>query len=193
VLDLIGEGLTNRQIAERLFLAEKTVKNYVSALLAKLGLTRRVQAAVIVSEIKSDQARRYLGRRATSANAQLASLSGGGGAAAPALALALALATRSPIQRHAPHQHRPAALARPDRAVATEPGGPSGDVVQTAAAPAVRDPDAVVGDAQLQEPAVKTVNLVPGPSTPVLRSQLFTAPTTGSVDTLIRGLRGRCG
>ena len=38
ILDLIGEGLTNRQIAERMFLAEKTVKNYVSSLLAKLGL-----------------------------------------------------------------------------------------------------------------------------------------------------------
>ena len=59
VLDLIGEGLTNRQIAEQMFLAEKTVKNYVSALLAKLGLTRRVQAAVLVSEIKSEQARRH--------------------------------------------------------------------------------------------------------------------------------------
>src|SRR6195952_4508737 len=41
VLDLIGEGLTNRQIAERMFLAEKTVKNYVSHLLAKLGMERR--------------------------------------------------------------------------------------------------------------------------------------------------------
>ncbi|WP_194916395.1 response regulator [Catenulispora rubra] len=59
VLDLIGEGLTNRQIAERMFLAEKTVKNYVSALLAKLGLTRRVQAAILVSEIKSEQARHH--------------------------------------------------------------------------------------------------------------------------------------
>ena len=58
VLELIGEGLTNRQIAERMFLAEKTVKNYVSALLAKLGLTRRVQAAVLVSEIRSGQGRR---------------------------------------------------------------------------------------------------------------------------------------
>ncbi|NUP51720.1 MAG: response regulator transcription factor [Catenulispora sp.] len=57
VLDLIGEGLTNRQIAEQLFLAEKTVKNYVSAMLAKLGLTRRVQAAVLVSEVKSEQQR----------------------------------------------------------------------------------------------------------------------------------------
>jgi two-component system response regulator DevR len=46
VLKLIGEGLTNRQIGEHLDLAEKTVKNYVSGLLAKLGLDRRTQAAV---------------------------------------------------------------------------------------------------------------------------------------------------
>jgi two-component system response regulator DevR len=46
ILELIGEGLTNRQIAERMFLAEKTVKNYVSSLLAKLGMERRTQAAV---------------------------------------------------------------------------------------------------------------------------------------------------
>jgi len=46
VLELIGEGLTNRQIAERMFLAEKTVKNYVSSLLGKLGMQRRTQAAV---------------------------------------------------------------------------------------------------------------------------------------------------
>ena len=52
VLDLIGEGLTNRQIGERLFLAEKTVKNYVSSLLAKLGLERRTQAALKVAELK---------------------------------------------------------------------------------------------------------------------------------------------
>src|SRR6266536_1046985 len=45
VLELIAEGMTNRQIGERLFLAEKTVKKYVSSLLAKLGLQRRVQAA----------------------------------------------------------------------------------------------------------------------------------------------------
>jgi DNA-binding NarL/FixJ family response regulator len=45
VLELIGEGLTNRQIAERMFLAEKTVKNYVSSLLGKLGMQRRTQAA----------------------------------------------------------------------------------------------------------------------------------------------------
>ena len=46
ILGLITEGLTNRQIGERLFLAEKTIKNYVSALLAKLGMERRTQAAV---------------------------------------------------------------------------------------------------------------------------------------------------
>ncbi|TBN58348.1 response regulator transcription factor [Glaciihabitans arcticus] len=46
VLQLIADGLTNRQIGERLELAEKTVKNYVSALLAKLGMERRTQAAV---------------------------------------------------------------------------------------------------------------------------------------------------
>lgn len=45
VLELIGEGLTNRQIAQRMFLAEKTVKNYVSSLLGKLGMQRRTQAA----------------------------------------------------------------------------------------------------------------------------------------------------
>jgi two-component system response regulator DevR len=52
ILNLIAEGLTNRQIGERLFLAEKTVKNYVSALLAKLGMQRRTQAAVFGSELK---------------------------------------------------------------------------------------------------------------------------------------------
>lgn len=49
VLELIGEGLTNRQIAERLFLAEKTVKNYVTSVLAKLGMERRTQAAAWVA------------------------------------------------------------------------------------------------------------------------------------------------
>ncbi|MEC3981669.1 response regulator transcription factor [Amycolatopsis sp. H20-H5] len=52
LLDLIGEGLTNRQIAERMFLAEKTVKNYVSRLLAKLGMERRTQAAVLVTGLR---------------------------------------------------------------------------------------------------------------------------------------------
>jgi two-component system, NarL family, response regulator DevR len=50
ILELIGEGMTNRQIAEAMFLAEKTVKNYVSAMLAKLGLERRTQAAVFATK-----------------------------------------------------------------------------------------------------------------------------------------------
>jgi two-component system response regulator DevR len=50
ILELIGEGMTNRQIAENMFLAEKTVKNYVSAMLAKLGLERRTQAAVFATK-----------------------------------------------------------------------------------------------------------------------------------------------
>jgi two-component system, NarL family, response regulator DevR len=54
VLDLIGEGLTNRQIGERMFLAEKTVKNYVSNVLAKLGLERRTQAAILAHEVHRD-------------------------------------------------------------------------------------------------------------------------------------------
>lgn len=49
ILTLIGEGLTNRQIAAEMFLAEKTVKNYVTQLLSKLGLERRTQAAVLVT------------------------------------------------------------------------------------------------------------------------------------------------
>ncbi|GGS89322.1 DNA-binding response regulator [Streptomyces tanashiensis] len=51
VLDLIGEGLTNRQIAKRLYLSEKTVKNHISRLLGKLGVERRVQAAVIAAQV----------------------------------------------------------------------------------------------------------------------------------------------
>ena len=53
VLQLIGEGLTNRQIGQRMFLAEKTVKNHVSHLLAKLGLERRTQAAVLATEMRT--------------------------------------------------------------------------------------------------------------------------------------------
>jgi two-component system, NarL family, response regulator DevR len=51
ILALIAEGLTNRQIGERLYLAEKTVKNYVSSILSKLGLERRTQAAVLASKL----------------------------------------------------------------------------------------------------------------------------------------------
>ncbi|GAA4711264.1 response regulator transcription factor [Nocardioides conyzicola] len=53
LLTLIAEGLTNRQIGERMFLAEKTIKNYVSSILAKLGLERRTQAAVLASKLLS--------------------------------------------------------------------------------------------------------------------------------------------
>ncbi len=52
VLAHIGEGMTNREIGRQMFLAEKTVKNYVSALLAKLGMQRRVQAAVLANQVK---------------------------------------------------------------------------------------------------------------------------------------------
>jgi len=55
ILGLIAEGLTNRQIAEQMHLAEKTVKNYVSSLLAKLGMERRTQAAVFASRLLQER------------------------------------------------------------------------------------------------------------------------------------------
>ncbi|HEX7662146.1 MAG TPA: response regulator transcription factor [Pseudonocardiaceae bacterium] len=55
LLDLIGDGLTNKQIADRMYLAEKTVKNYVSRLLAKLGVERRTQAAVLAAELREQR------------------------------------------------------------------------------------------------------------------------------------------
>jgi two-component system response regulator DevR len=58
IFDLIGGGLTNRQIAEQLFLAEKTVKNYVSNLLNKLGMSRRTQAAAYAARL--DERREHL-------------------------------------------------------------------------------------------------------------------------------------
>ena len=57
LLDLLGEGLTNKQIAARMFLAEKTVKNYVSSLLHKLGMSRRTEAAVYATEIRQRENR----------------------------------------------------------------------------------------------------------------------------------------
>ena len=51
IFDLIGEGYSNRQIADEMFLAEKTVKNYVSNLLAKMGMSRRTEAAAIAARI----------------------------------------------------------------------------------------------------------------------------------------------
>ena len=63
ILELIGEGLTNRQIGEQMFLAEKTVKNYVSSLFAKLGMERRTQAAAYAARVFDDQAHRPQGQR----------------------------------------------------------------------------------------------------------------------------------
>ena len=60
LLDLLAEGLTNRQIANEMFLAEKTVKNYVSNLLMKLGMHRRTEAAVYAARLE-DRRRRSLG------------------------------------------------------------------------------------------------------------------------------------
>jgi DNA-binding NarL/FixJ family response regulator len=57
ILTLIGEGLTNRQIGQRLYLAEKTVKNHISRLLAKLGVERRIQAAVIATQAQGNNHR----------------------------------------------------------------------------------------------------------------------------------------
>jgi DNA-binding NarL/FixJ family response regulator len=54
ILDLIGEGMTNRQIGNELHLAEKTVKNYVSSLLAKMGMERRTQVAAYVARRRTD-------------------------------------------------------------------------------------------------------------------------------------------
>ena len=55
ILELIGEGMTNRQIGESMHLAEKTVKNYVSSLLAKLGMERRTQAAAFAARLDAEQ------------------------------------------------------------------------------------------------------------------------------------------
>jgi DNA-binding NarL/FixJ family response regulator len=59
ILDLIAEGLTNRQIAERMFLAEKTVKNYVSNVLAKLDMSRRSEAAAYAARLEAQRSNRY--------------------------------------------------------------------------------------------------------------------------------------
>ena len=58
ILELIGEGMTNRQIGEQMHLAEKTVKNYVSSLLAKLGMERRTQAAAYVARMSAEHEQR---------------------------------------------------------------------------------------------------------------------------------------
>lgn len=56
MFNLIGDGLTNRQIAQRMFLAEKTIKNYVSRILAKLDMQRRTQVAVMATKIRDGKA-----------------------------------------------------------------------------------------------------------------------------------------
>ena len=61
IFELIGEGLTNRQIGERMFLAEKTVKNYVSNLFAKLGMTRRTEAAAYAARLAERRDRHEAG------------------------------------------------------------------------------------------------------------------------------------
>lgn len=59
IFDLIGEGFSNRQIAEELFLAEKTVKNYVSNMFSKLGISRRTEAAAFSARLDERNRRRY--------------------------------------------------------------------------------------------------------------------------------------
>ncbi len=59
IFELIGEGMANRQIADEMFLAEKTVKNYISTLFTKLGVTRRTEAAVIAARIDERERQRH--------------------------------------------------------------------------------------------------------------------------------------
>ena len=59
IFDLIGDGMSNRQIAGEMHLAEKTVKNYISNLFAKLGVTRRTQAAAMAVRVEEQQRRRF--------------------------------------------------------------------------------------------------------------------------------------
>lgn len=59
IFDLIGEGLSNRQIADEMYLAEKTVKNYISNLFSKLGISRRTQAAAMAARVEERTKLRY--------------------------------------------------------------------------------------------------------------------------------------
>jgi two-component system response regulator DevR len=59
IFDLIGDGMSNRQIADEMYLAEKTVKNYISNMFAKLGVARRTQAAAMAARIEEQQRRRF--------------------------------------------------------------------------------------------------------------------------------------
>jgi len=73
---LIGDGLTNRQIGERMFLAEKTVKNYVSSLFAKLGIQRRTQSAARCTSTLASARQANLARHAAAAVRNLLGRSG---------------------------------------------------------------------------------------------------------------------
>jgi two-component system, NarL family, response regulator DevR len=57
ILEYVAQGMTNHEIAQKMFLADKTVKNYVSSVLAKLGLERRTQAAVLATKLLGDRSR----------------------------------------------------------------------------------------------------------------------------------------
>ena len=61
IFELIGEGMSNREIAATMYLAEKTVKNYVSSLLAKLGMSRRTEAAAFAARLdeREQERKRY--------------------------------------------------------------------------------------------------------------------------------------
>lgn len=61
ILDHIGDGLTNRQIAERLYLSEKTIKNHISVIFDKLGMQRRTQAAALIARLRAENDRVSLG------------------------------------------------------------------------------------------------------------------------------------
>ena len=126
ILALIGEGLTNRQIGDRLFLAEKTVKNYVSALFAKLGMQRRAQAAAYATRIFDQQHRR---RRLPHEYREPADRS---------------------ADRHPPVELGAAALGRADHQLAAQVGGALGHVRQAAAPGGLAHPGAVVTDPQDQ-------------------------------------------
>ena len=126
VLSLIGEGMTNRQIAETMFLAEKTVKNYVSSLLAKLGLQRRTQAALFAAR-----------------HTRLP-----GVAPVRPRPLGRPLQRRRSVQRHPPDQPGPAGSPGLSAAGPTERVGPGQHVRQAVAGGAPRDAAPVVLDDQ---------------------------------------------
>jgi DNA-binding CsgD family transcriptional regulator len=121
ILDLLAEGLTNRQIGERLYLAEKTVKNYVSNLLMKLGMHRRTEAAVYAARL----AERRGPRLADSRSERL-------------------------LDGHPPLDHGALRVRRADVEHSVPAGGPGLHVVESMAPRLIRSrrADPIVGDAQ---------------------------------------------